>query len=472
VIPARQQVGPNDFDAQDIEDDNWSAPFANFGYDFIEYGSRYWFNYFATEARHQIARKNPNWKREYMAAINLVFLKQQPIPQGKRDITGRGWWPALRPGIDHWKTAAAPGQTDSNTIWREAMSKLLKLGFRAVSKGDVPPPGVQVLELDATRAPHHMLQQRVMGRKLAELEKIVDPALVPVYWRSETRDLKRILSQGGTRRQCDVESIAKDMNMTAPWHPFSDPSLSKYMWFRLANTDNDYYTVISVATNFETACCFPKINEKRVYQFPPAQVANWSKGQADRFKSNLGLVLENGRETVRVITATTTYMLIHTGSILDTMGANKTNKNDTIFPEIGVDYIPLDNIYCVLPIQRVHDGMGEKDSFTVFVDSSKCERLHLGKEIDVFGMKLSGRLFDMFFEKKFCAPFSTAWTGTGGVKPAVPAVTRIIEFPISQGKFQTFRATLADNETVGAFATPKSVGENMKAVLAKLPLKV
>ena len=477
VIPPRQ-TDPNKFSASDAELQCWGAPFANFGYSFTEFGVRWWFDYFAKEARSSEAAKLPNWKKDWTDVLNLVFIKKQEIPPGMPDVTGRGWWPALRPGVDQWKTRpeTKPGEAastapDSNAIWREALSKLLKLGFRAVTNGEVPPDGVNLLRLDATVAPDHMLQQRILGKKVAELEDSMNTSEIPIYWRSETRDLQRILSQQGTKRQCDVESIAQEMNMTASWHPFSDPSLSKYMWFRLTHGDNDYYTVISVATSFETACGFPKIDEKRVYQFPPAQVANWSKAQAERFKSNLGLVSENGRENVRLITTTTTYMLVYTGSVLDTMGAARTiNRNS--FPELGVDRIPLQNIYCVVPIRRVHHGPTPENGFTVFIDSANCKRLHGAKEVDFFGISLSTHLFKIFLEKMSRRPFATAWSGAGATAPDIPAnITRILEFPISEGKFQAFKARLADNETHAALPEIKSASDKMKAVMGQLPRK-
>jgi len=482
-IPVRAaQTDPTQFTESDAELDIFADPFNFFEYpDFKEFGTRWWYQYFAVEACSQEARRSSNWKREFTAVLNLLFFKQPGIPQGKRDITGRGWWLGLKPGVGSWngrpvykKGEPAPPPSplvDSNKIWREALSKLLKLGFRAVGDGQVMPDGVTLLTTDQSVASEHLLRQRMLGKKVAELEKSMSPSQVPIYWRSETRDVKRILSQQGTKRQCDVDSIASDMGMDAPWHPFSDPALSKYMWFRLANTDNDYYTVISIATDFETACSFPKIDEKRVYQFPPAQVTSWSKEQAERFKNNLGLVLEDGRQTVRLITTTTTYMLVHTGSVLDTKGANSLRGKES-FPELGVEHIPLENIYCVLPIQRVHHGPKPGDGFTVFIDHQKAERLHGAKETDLFGIKLSYQLFNIYLDKRRQRPFATAWSETGAHTPAIPAnIARILEFPLSNSRLQTFKSTLGDTATVASLPSTTPVRDNMKTVMTQLPRK-
>lgn len=482
-IPVRQApTDPTKFTEGDAELDFVADPFFFFGYpDSKEFGTRWWYQYFATEACSQEARRAPNWKSEFTAVLNLLFFKQAGIPPGKRDVTGRGWWLGLKSGVDSWKTRPAPapaveGQPappaptgpDSNSIWREALSKLLKLGFRAVGDGQVMPDGVTLLTTDQSVASEHLLRQRMLGKKVAQLEKSMCPSEVPIYWRSETRDIKRILSQQGTKRQCDVDSIATDMGMSASWHPFSDPALNKYMWFRLANTDNDYYTVISVATDFETACSFPKIDEKRVYQFPPTQVRNWSKDQAELFKSNLGLVLEDGRETIRLITTTTTYMLIHTGSVLDTKGANAVRGKES-FPELGVEHIPLENIYCVLPIRRVHHGPKPGDGFTVFIDFMNAQRLHAAKETDLFGIKLSYQLFNIFLEKRRQRPFATAWSETGAHAPAISAnITRILEFPLSSSRLQTFKSTLGDTATVASLPSTMPVRDNMKTVMGEL----
>jgi hypothetical protein len=434
--------------------DCWSAPFANFGHgELEEFSPKWWLEYFSKEARNEYAKRNLsiNWTQAWIRVLNTLFVKTE-VPQGTYDVSTRGWRPELRPGVDPSgpPPAIVPGQApapviDRNAVWKDAMATLLKLGFRAVTRGEIAPVGVQELMTDDSIASAHMLHQRMFGKKVAELEKSMDPSSIPLYWRSEARDVKRIISQQGTKRQCDVDTIAAEMHMDAPWHPFSDPALSKYMWFRLANADNDYYTVISIATGFETACSFPKIDEKRVYSFPPLlQVSQWTKANADRFKSNLGLVYENNKEAVRIVTLATTYMLVHTGSVLDTKGASQSIGRNP-FPEIGVDQIPLQNIYCVVPIQRVHHGPSPEDGITVFIDFMHCERLHSATELDLFGLRLASRLFDIYRGKIRQQPFATAWGGQGATAPRVATnITRILEFPISEGKFQTFRNTLKD----------------------------
>lgn len=468
-------VDPTLITQGDLGNDLFTAPFSNSGMPVEEYGVRWWFEYFWSEARNQgnapSLTPGPlrSAKLDMVEVVNAVFSKER-IPGGIRL--------RMRPWIEHWNTPTPgrrgdPGRggVDTNAVWKDCLVKLLRIGFRAVRKEEITPSTIPLLELDENRAPQHMLQQRMFGIKVAELEKNMNPAEVPVYWRSETRDVDRILSQQGTRRQCDVETIARDMNMTASWHPFSDPEINKYMWFRLKNKDNDYFTVISVATNFETACGFPKINERRVYQFPDAPVERWSKSQADQFRSNLGLVTEDGQPKVRLITTTTTYLLVHTGSVLDTMGANRT-KGDETFPEVGVERIALDNIYGVIPIQRVHHGPGESDGFTVFVDFAKGRRLHADKELDLFGLHLASRLFNIYMEKRFASAFATAWTKAGAGTPAVPRnISRIREFPISQVEFEKFRATLSDAAAFNAFDRTRTHGEKMKDVMAILPRK-
>lgn len=448
---AAPPADPTRFNSIDANMDCWAAPFANFGHNPEEFSPKWWLQYFAKEARTQEAQRIPHWTEEWVRVLNALFIKG-PIPAGVSDESRRGWWAVLRPGLDSSgpRPASVPGSapapvTDPDTVWKDAMTRLLKLGFRAVTNGETAPAGVHELQSDNSVASAHMLHQRMFGKKVAELEKSMDLSSIPLYWRSEARDVRRIVSQQGTKRQCEVDTIAAEMHMDAPWHPFSDPALSRYMWFRLANLDNDYYTAISVATGFETACSFPKIDEKRVYSFPPLlQVSQWTKAQADRFRSHLGLVCENDREAVRIVTRTTTYMLVHTGSVLDTKGANQFRERDA-FPEIGVDRIPLKNIYCVVPIRRVHHGPSPADGITVFIDFMGCERLHSATEIDLFGTGLASRLFGIYREKISQPAFATAWSSRGAAAPGIPTnITRIVEFPIGDGKFQTFRNTLRD----------------------------
>ena len=431
--PQRPAADPSDVTTADLALDAFVAPFANSGLHIDDFGVRWWFEYFWKEAR---SVKGEAGNAVALAAVaNTIFSKKRTGP-GKVELT-------LRPNAAHWHGT-------SSQLWRDALVRLLKIGFRAVPKNGVVPSGAAGLSVLADAKTHH-IGGRQFGEEVRKWNEILQPDTIPVYWRSETRPLKMILAQKGTKRQTDVDTIARDLGMTADWHPFSDPEINKHMWYRLGNADNDYYTVISVATDFLTACGFPKIDERRVYFFPAKDPSLWTKADARRFRSNLGVATVNGARKVVVITRTTAYMLVHYGSMLDTQGAAKTQGKES-FAEMGVEHIPLENIFGVFPMSRVHHGPEPGDGFTCFLDQANCERINPDRQMDHFGSKLYFRLLDIFLDTKHRVPFATAWGKTGAKEPDVKAtVTAINEFPITDASLNAFIATLGDGPST-AFA--------------------
>jgi len=446
VVAPRAPVDPRDITIGDLALDEFVAPFANAGHHVDDFGVRWWFQYFWNEAR---SVKGQGANGRALADIsNIIFYVERPGP-GKIKLLI----------IDAAKTWTGT----SADLWRDALTRLLKLGFKAVPKEGVVPSGAAGLAILADAKTHH-IGGRQFGEEVRSWKEIARPDSIPVYWRSETRPLSMILSQNGTKRQVDVDTIARDLGMTNHWHPFNDPAINKFMWYRLGNADNDYYTVISVATDFFTAAGFPKIDERRVYFFPASDPTAWGKDDARRFRNNLGVATVNGQRKVVLITKTTAYMLVHYGCMLDTQGAAKTQGKES-FAEMGVEHIPLENIFGVFPLRRVHHGPQPGDGFTCFIDYANCERINPDRQLDHFGPKLFFRLYDIYLDTKNRGPFATAWGKTGAKDPDIKlTISAINEFPITDASLQTLVATLRDG-SVGGFANT-SVHTN-KAALSK-----
>lgn len=423
---ARAVVDPRDITGADLALDAFVAPFSNSGINVDDFGVRWWFEYFWKEAR---SVKGQAGNTKALAEVaNMIFYKDR-VGLGQIKLS-------LRDDAKTWTGA-------SGALWRDALTRLLKIGFRAVPREGVVPTGAAGLAILADAKTHH-IGGRQFGEEVRSWKEIIRPDSIPVYWRSETRPLKQILAQNGTKRQVDVATIARDLGMTNDWHPFSNPELNKYMWYRLGNADNDYYTVISVATDFNTACGFPKIDERRVYFFPACDPEGWTAADARRFRANLGKATVNGQTKVVLITRTTAYMLVHYGSMLDTQGAAKTQGKES-FAEMGVEHIPLENIFAVFPMRRVHHGPEPGDGFTVFLDSANCERINPDRQMDHFGPKLYFRLYDIYQDTRLRGPFATAWGKTGAKDPDVKLnVTAITEFPLTEASLTAFMATLPE----------------------------
>jgi len=431
------------FTAADIQGDQLGkAPFSNQAIPVDEFGVRYWFEYFWQEAK----MSNDEAGRKAMADIcNELFEK---TPSGPHQYKVR----------DKYK------DDDSGTAnpddWRRMMTTLLHIGFRRVdpANGVAPSQAPRAMSPSNPAAHHTML--RANFTPLLPDQFTAD---TEIFWRSESRTIDRIVSQGGTTRQCDVNSLAADMNINKPWHPFSDPATSAYMWYRNGQNDNDYYTVISVATNFETALGFPKIDEARVYGFPKKPLEQWTRDEVQLHRANLALVtLNSGERRVMLATRTTAYMCVICGRIIDTKAAGGG------FPEKGVFGIPLDQIFAYLPITRIHHGPDPADGFTAFPDCDKGNLLtgSFSKSKDLFG-NIYEKCCDEYFKAKYSAPIASAWTSSGPAAPKIKVpVSRILEFPIGAAEFEAFKRG-RQTGNVGPKDFIRGAGLNVRNVLKK-----
>jgi hypothetical protein len=405
-------------------DDLGAAPFANQGIDVAEFGVRWWFQYFWQEAK-MVANEQ---QRGTMADIcNELFTK---TPQGPHKFVV--------------KDAYANDNADTGKAakWLEWMEKMLEIGFFKVDTKEVVQTGPQPLPV-LRPAPHHMMLQTYFSDYVAKKGEVGAEdfkAETQIFWRGESRDMQKIRTQKGTKRQSVVDSLRTDMKMDKTWHPFKEDKNNQYLWYRRGQNDNDYYTVISVGMNFETALCFPKINEKRVYGFPARPLDKWTKAEAQKHRANLALVvMDDYEDRVMVATSITVYMCVICGRIIDTQGAGGG------FPEKGVEEIPLDQIFALLPVTRVHLGMEPEDGFTAFVDYNQGQLVaeDFGKAMDLFH-GVYERLCEEYFKHKYGPEVTTAWTGGGPAAPRVKgSVFRIKEFPIGEAAFNSFKGTLS-----------------------------
>lgn len=433
------------FTINDINgDDLGKAPFANQGMYVGEYSMQWWFEYFWAEAKAVAGEEE---KRKLADLCNSVFEK---TPEGPAKYK-------LRPELERWTN-----QTSFYDTWRDLLTRLLYLGFRCMDRTQVVSSGPNLPPVNGVATEHLSLQREFF--RYIEQKKDGEPRFddkIEIYYRSETRDIATILSHQGTRRQIDVAFLAKTMNMSAPWHPFSVKEISDKMWFRRGNADNDYFTVISVAKDFETCLAFPKIDERRVYVFPPEPVEQWLPQQLDLFRKNLALVrLRDGSKKVVVVTQTTAYMCVAAGAVLDTVRAGGTGGES--FPEQGLADIPLDHIFAAFPVHRYHHGHTDpKQGFTAFIDWRAARLIKdLGTAMDLYGVAFS-RLWDIYMSWKYHAPIVTAWSKTGAASPSNKLdINYVISNPIDASTLEELKRNVGQ-------ARPGVSGQ--QAMLAKLP---
>jgi len=440
---AAAPVDPLAFRAVDLQgNDLGAAPFANQAIHVEDFGVRYWFQYFWQEAK--MVATQPD--REAMAAIvTQIFIK---TPGGPHKY-------ACRPAFQNDDyTTAQPA------VWLEFLKTLLRIGFRAVDPAQAVAIGPQWPPVPQVAGHHFMtqadLRQALPAKYTADTE---------IFWRAESRTIERIIQQEGTKRQSDVEFLAKEMQISAPWHPFSVPEINRYMWYRLGQNDNDYYTAISVAVDFKTALSFPKIDEKRVYGFPKKPLEEWTRDEVRLHQRNMALVtLTDGSERIMLATQTTAYMCVVRGCIIDTMTAGGG------FPEKGVSEIPLDQIFAMLPVTRIHHGPEPTDGFTAFIDHTKSRLTteDFKKSMDLFG-EVYPKCKDEYFKQKYCGKVVSAWAHGGTQEPAIQVpVSRVVQFPASGPKLDAFIAARAAGALTPAQFI-KASGGNVTGLLKKRP---
>ncbi len=94
---------------------------------------------------------------------------------------------------------------------------------------------------------------------------LADTPLTPlkVGFRGETRPPALVKMQEGCRSKALVDVLRSKLGMNEPWHPFTDEAVRSKAYYRngSVNQDNCLFTVVSVATNFETASKFPLMQD-------------------------------------------------------------------------------------------------------------------------------------------------------------------------------------------------------------------
>ncbi|HEY4138179.1 MAG TPA: hypothetical protein VGN65_06995, partial [Casimicrobiaceae bacterium] len=155
-------------------------------------------------------------------------------------------------------------------------------------------------------------------------------------------------------------------------------------------------------------------------------------------------------------------MCVARGCIIDTMTAGGG------FPEKGVSHIPLDQIFAMLPITRIHHGPDPLDGFTAFIDHNKGRLTteDFGKSIDLFGA-IYPKCKEEYFKQKYRGKVASAWASNGFSAPRVEvAVDRIVQYPATGPKLDAFiNARAAGTLTPAQFI--QASGGNVTGMLKK-----
>jgi hypothetical protein len=229
--------------------------------------------------------------------------------------------------------------------------------------------------------------------------KGVDDTLIPslrdyphlkLGFRGELRQPAQVKLHNGCSPKARVVSLRKDMNMAAPWHPFSRPELRNKVYYRKGNGDNCLYTTVSIAYDFDTASKFPLLSDLRTDApdaFGTATVeAAGIESNVARLRAALGDTITRQhfnpdrratdakpgynpgsqpaapaakpvRSIIRLLPLVrmNVYLFRVRGNVWDTQSYQASQRNAE-FPERAMEYVPWGDFLARVRVDRIHYG--------------------------------------------------------------------------------------------------------------------
>lgn len=211
-------------------------------------------------------------------------------------------------------------------------------------------------------------------------------------WRADSRELATIRSQGYKNR-AEVTSIASDMNMDKPWHPFSAPAVSSRLWLRKGQTDNCLQTVVSVAERYTISLAYPKIGLTDALEslVADARVFSGTKVLPTAALLNspfIGEVRFMGSDTpsLRMVTFSNICMVALDSWVFET-GNWQQASGKARYPERAVKAVKPSNVLGQVKFLRIHHGPSDDHGFTAFPIPSDSTFLSESDFAGIFGAK-------------------------------------------------------------------------------------
>lgn len=178
-------------------------------------------------------------------------------------------------------------------------------------------------------------------------------------WRGDDRSWATVTDAGGLlAKVISNAQYVSDINLSRPWHVFSDATFRNHMYFRRGQKDNCLDTCVSISMvgyddvypdeEFKTNACFPQLSVIVADRRTKAEIRYTPTGTQG--------VIEERRfvDIVRIylikLPAGTDY--------IDTGEAQHQYRSDR-FPEIAVRGAPTLNLCGYVTYIRVHHGAGE-----------------------------------------------------------------------------------------------------------------
>lgn len=342
-------AAPATFTAQDLNNKIRNIPAGSlFTVAPPEYSMEDWFLYFWKEAKGNLSQYATfEQSRDIRAFFNAFFDKGPDFAKPNPDL--------VQDRVLVPKGPFAGRVTDLQM--KKYLDTMLRVGFAHIDLSSE----------DTTDAMHSF--------KLMQDKKLK----ASIYWRSEgRRDLEQLRRDGYTKQAADTGDVngrRAAIKCDQPWHPFSDPTVSRLIWYRRASGDNCWYTAVSIASEWKTAVCYPKIDQSPDLQILVKSTTGPTPTDQAKYPNLIGEVeFETGEKQLRMVTKSKVAMVLVDTVVFDTNAKQRADKGQP-YDERAVGRIEGKNVIAVVHFWRVHHGGNDSDGVTAIVDPRERHRV-------------------------------------------------------------------------------------------------
>jgi hypothetical protein len=356
--------------------------------------------------QYKEATKMPEVKTTGMTLLEEMMLKKQQggLLGGAKNTSQKN----LDKRVFHSKESFDGIALNNPERLRKNMTKLLEIGFKKLIADPTAWDSPEGLTSDdKTR----LERQREKGY-LTKLEKNTGS----ICWRGDNRHWTKINETKGLVRRVQNQEEYDKFNLSQPWHPYSDPNIIKYYWFRFAQGDNCYHTALSIGMNKDWRVCLP---------FPKISDLGKRPELIGRVTAQVDTTGPLGGNTIELnASVSTIYLFVVDGMAVDTskvLAARNQKfegekKGGSTFPEYGLREVPWENVFGYVNVIRIWHGETDAEGFTAFVQRRPFSRQRY--ELDALNERLFGDLLPELKStfKQFAdvaAPKCMKWSATG-----------------------------------------------------------
>jgi hypothetical protein len=334
---------------------NAGSPYPERGY--YDFGR--WFNYYWAEL------ERTRFVEQLWPPFSVVFDLEGMLQRGTKLGPGTAWNDNPVGPVDLSKSYyLRPGAASGGLLVREEFERSLTMA---------PQVGRQVLMTIFQLGFEELPQNSPLRKDSTELfhGNICIPNFndgtvrgnasnVNLAYRGEARTPDKVEQQQGAKAKADIDGLVRGLNMNAPWHPYSEPTVRGKMWMRRFSRDHDYETILSISQDFSTACAYPMVKLREGFE---GRCADWSVDKRRACKNaytdvNLTYALakdKQGKTELLIGTASYLYVLNVKGKVtIDTMNYKGALQTVSDYNERGIRSVDLKDIIAVFFCRRLH----------------------------------------------------------------------------------------------------------------------